>query len=95
VPSGDSTSVDVVGMGQARTRFENTASTFTRQLGLVDDEVDALRSTWTGSASARFGSAMDDWENDFAIVIGELRAMVEAMGGGSAPGPPRPSALER
>jgi WXG100 family type VII secretion target len=82
-------------MAQARTQFENTASTFTRQLGLVGDEVDSLRSTWTGSTSARFGSAVDDWENDFAIVIEELRAVVEAMGGGSAPGPPRPSAPER
>ncbi|MEO6082036.1 MAG: WXG100 family type VII secretion target [Umezawaea sp.] len=95
MPAGDSTSVDVVGMGQARTRFENAASTFTRQLGLVDDEADSLRSTWTGSGSAQFGSAMDDWASDFAVVVEELRAVAEAMGGGSAPGPPRPSALER
>lgn len=88
--AGDSPSAD-----QVRARFENAASTFTHQLGLVDDEVDSLRSTWTGSASVKFGSAMDDWENDFAIVIRELRAMVEVMGGSAAVGPPRPPAPER
>lgn len=92
MPTGDSTSV---GMGQARAQFENAASTFTHQLGLVDDEVDSLRSTWTGGSSTQFGSAVDDWETNLAIVIEELRAMVEAMGGGSAPGPSRPSAPER
>jgi WXG100 family type VII secretion target len=81
VPAGDSTSLGAVDMGQARTQFENTASTFVTQLGQVNDEVDLLRSTWTGSTSAKFGSAMDDWENNFVIVIKELRAMVEAMGG--------------
>lgn len=82
--AGGSTSVDVVGMGQARTQFENSASTFTGQLGQVNSEVNLLRSTWTGSASMKFGSAMDDWENNFVIVIKELQAMVEAMGGSAA-----------
>lgn len=86
MPTGDSTSADVVGMGQARVQFENTVSTFTNQLGRVNNEVDLLRSTWTGSASAKFGSAMDDWENNFVVVIKELQAMVEAMGGSAATG---------
>lgn len=84
MPAGNSTSVDVVGMGQARTQFESAASTFTGQLGQVNSEVNTLRSTWTGSASVKFGSAMDDWENNFVTVIKELQAMVEAMGGSSA-----------
>jgi WXG100 family type VII secretion target len=71
-------------MAQARTQFENAASTFIHQLGQVDDEVTLLRSTWTGSASVQFGSAMDDWENNFVVVIRELQAVVEAMGGSAA-----------
>ena len=69
-------------MGQARAQFENAASTFAGQLGHVNDEIELLKSTWTGGASEEFGSAMADWENNFAIVIEELRAVVEAMGGG-------------
>jgi WXG100 family type VII secretion target len=78
VPAGG-----VIGMGQARTRFEDIASTFTDQLGQVDDEVASLRSTWTGGASVEFDSAIDDWKSSFAVVIGELRAVIEAMGGGA------------
>ena len=84
MPTGGRTSADVVGMGQARTQFENTAATFVEQLGRVDDEVALLRSTWTGGASVEFGSAMDDWAKNFVVVIEELRAVVEAMGGAAA-----------
>lgn len=83
MPAGDSTSVDLVGMGQARIQFENTASAFARQLGQVVDEVTLLHSTWMGGESLEFGSAVDDWENSLSTVIEELRAVVEAMGGGA------------
>ncbi|MCS7475963.1 WXG100 family type VII secretion target [Umezawaea endophytica] len=84
MPAANRTSAVVVGMGQARTQFENTASTFTGHLDQVDDEVALLRSTWTGGTSVKFGSALEDWANDFAVVIQELRAVAEAMGGGTA-----------
>jgi len=81
VPAGDSTSVDVIGVGQARSQFENTASAFAEQLGQVVDEVTLLHSTWMGGESLEFGSAVDDWENSLSTVIEELRAVVAAMGG--------------
>ena len=84
MPAGEGISTDTAGMVQARAHFENTASTFTQQLGQVNGEVNLLRSTWTGAASAKFGQAMDDWENNFVVVIKELQAMVEAMGGTAA-----------
>lgn len=81
--TGD-TSVDVKGMGEARQQFEAAEATCTNQLGQVNSEVNLLRVTWTGSASAKFAAAMDEWENNFVVVIKELQAMVEAMGGTAA-----------
>jgi WXG100 family type VII secretion target len=73
-------SVTTPGMKQAAGHFEAASSSSTAQLQRVHSEQAALRTVWTGDASARFGHAMNDWEQQFGIIVKELNHMIEAMG---------------
>jgi WXG100 family type VII secretion target len=68
------------GMQQAGQAFADTASDFTSRLQSINTEMATLQSTWTGSASTAFNSAMDAWEASFQKVINELLGMLESMG---------------
>lgn len=69
------------GMRAAAAEFGNKTSTFNGYLGSVNQEMAALQASWTGDASIRFNTAMDEWEQNFLKVINELILMTEALGG--------------
>jgi WXG100 family type VII secretion target len=52
-------------------------------LARANNEVLALRSTWTGAASRDFGDAVREWEKHVTTVIDELDQMAAALRTGS------------
>jgi WXG100 family type VII secretion target len=74
-------SVTTPAMQQACSLFETTASTMTQQMQSVNDCQSVLQSSWTGDASLRFNSAMNEWEQEFDVIIKELVKMIGVMGG--------------
>jgi WXG100 family type VII secretion target len=71
-------------MKQACGQFESVSSNASSQLERVNSEMASLQASWTGDASVKFGQAMNDWEQQFGVVIKELNHMIEVMGGGRA-----------
>ncbi|WP_020664876.1 WXG100 family type VII secretion target [Amycolatopsis benzoatilytica] len=45
--------------------------------GEVNSEMAALQASWRGEASARFGQAMNDWEQQFDRILGSLADLVQ------------------
>jgi WXG100 family type VII secretion target len=74
-------SVTTPGMKQACGQFESASSNATSQMQRVNSEMASLQASWTGDASVKFGQAMNDWEQQFGIIIKELNHMIEIMGG--------------
>jgi WXG100 family type VII secretion target len=72
------------GMKQACGQFESASSSATSQLERVNSEMASLQASWTGDASVKFGQAMNDWEQQFGVIIKELNRMIEIMGGSGA-----------
>jgi WXG100 family type VII secretion target len=68
------------GMQSAAQEFSARASEFTGHLQNVNSEMAALQTSWTGTASTNFNTAMDAWETSFQKVITELINMMEVMG---------------
>lgn len=77
-------SVDTAGMTRAVSKLESTSTEATSHLRTVNGQMAALQASWTGEASQRFGQAMNDWENDFLIVIHKLDHMIEVMTGNAS-----------
>ena len=69
------------GMGAARAEFEQKTQLYTQQLSSVNSEMANLQTTWQGTASINFNTAMDSWEQGFQRVITALMSMIESMGG--------------
>jgi uncharacterized protein YukE len=40
-----------------------------------------LQGTWRGAGSPQFANAMNQWEDEFMVVLKELSHMIELMGG--------------
>ncbi|OLR92197.1 WXG100 family type VII secretion target [Actinokineospora bangkokensis] len=74
-------STDTLGMQRAAQQFEAASSESTGHLRSVNETILALQSTWKGDASNNFSRAMNDWENQFQIIINELNNMIQVMGG--------------
>jgi WXG100 family type VII secretion target len=68
------------GMESAARLFSDTAHGFTIELSLVNSNMQALQSSWTGTASSKFNAAMDNWENSFQVIINKLIGLMEVMG---------------
>ncbi|WP_033293731.1 WXG100 family type VII secretion target [Amycolatopsis jejuensis] len=74
----DSVSVDP---HEAAGRFEDAIDSANACLGQVNTEMAALQASWRGEASARFGQAMNDWEQQFDRILGSLTDLLRVTGG--------------
>ncbi|MGW3121597.1 WXG100 family type VII secretion target [Streptomyces sp. NPDC001107] len=74
-----STSVDTSGMriaqGSFQTALDEVNSTYTQ----MQSQIDTLRSSWTGDASATFQGAMSTWLTDFGTVKQQLELMLQKL----------------
>lgn len=73
--------VDTEGMRKAGQLFEGASTEASNQMRQVNQLMLSLQQSWRGEASMKFNKAMNDWENQFSIIIKELNSMIEKMGG--------------
>ncbi|MEC3975223.1 WXG100 family type VII secretion target [Amycolatopsis sp. H20-H5] len=73
-------SVTTPGMQQAAVLFENASSESSGHMKSINENQAQLMATWRGDASVKFGQAMNDWENQFSVIVKELNHMIETMG---------------
>ncbi|HEY2062920.1 MAG TPA: WXG100 family type VII secretion target [Amycolatopsis sp.] len=75
--------------------MQDTAGQFARaiesanaHLRQVNTEMAVLQTSWRGEASVRFGQAMNEWEQQFDVIVGRLEDLMAATAGprsGSGP----------
>lgn len=68
------------GMDRAAQIFSDNANGFTQELQRVNTMMATLQASWTGDASRKFNTAMDNWENSFNAIIQKLINMMDLMG---------------
>ncbi|GAA4826714.1 WXG100 family type VII secretion target [Saccharopolyspora rosea] len=68
------------GMQHAAQVFSDRATEFTQELQRVNTMMATLQSSWTGTASRNFNTAMDNWEKSFQAIINQLLHMMDVMG---------------
>jgi WXG100 family type VII secretion target len=68
------------GMKQASGHFEHAINSANSHLQQINNEMATLQASWRGEASTKFGQAMNDWEQQFDIIIKKLVHMLEVMG---------------
>ncbi|MDT8911452.1 WXG100 family type VII secretion target [Amycolatopsis sp. PS_44_ISF1] len=68
--------------------MQDTAGQFARaiesanaHLRQVNSGMAALQTSWRGEASVRFGQAMNEWEQQFDVIVGRLEDLMAATGG--------------
>jgi WXG100 family type VII secretion target len=67
--------------------MQDTAGQFARaiesanaHLRQVNTEMAVLQTSWRGEASVRFGQAMNEWEQQFDVIVGRLEDLRAATG---------------
>lgn len=68
------------GMKQAGSHFEHAITSANNHLQQINSEMATLQASWRGDASVKFGQAMNDWEQQFDIIIKKLAQMLQVMG---------------
>ncbi len=68
------------GMQSAIQKFQSTTDEFNGYLRQENEMISQLRSTYTGDSASSYGTAMDEWENQFSRVINDLTDMMRIMG---------------
>jgi WXG100 family type VII secretion target len=68
-------------MKRAAARFAYVIEAANSQLRGVNSEMATLQAAWRGEASVRFGQAMNDWEQEFDLILSRLARLLEATGG--------------
>jgi WXG100 family type VII secretion target len=68
--------------------MQDTAGQFARaiesanaHLRQVNTEMAVLQTSWRGEASVRFGQAMNEWEQQFDVIVGRLEDLMAATSG--------------
>jgi WXG100 family type VII secretion target len=69
------------GMQQAARHLADTQGVARNGVTTVSDSLSALRSTWTGDASAAFDSSMRSWMDDCQFIVKKLGEMIDVMDG--------------
>ncbi|WP_326957817.1 WXG100 family type VII secretion target [Amycolatopsis sp. NBC_01286] len=68
-------------MKGAAVRFASAIEAANSQLRDVNSEMATLQAAWRGEAAVRFGQAMNDWEQEFDVILTRLAWLLEATGG--------------
>ncbi|WP_410620537.1 WXG100 family type VII secretion target [Amycolatopsis sp. cmx-8-4] len=65
----------------AAVRFASAIEAANSRLRDVNSEMATLQAAWRGEAAVRFGQAMNDWEQEFDVILTRLAWLLEATGG--------------
>ncbi|MEW2501720.1 WXG100 family type VII secretion target [Amycolatopsis sp. NPDC047767] len=69
------------GMRGAAGEFARAIDSANAHLRRVNSEMAALQASWRGDASVRFGQAMNDWEQQYDLILGRLADLLAVTGG--------------
>ncbi|MBE1500971.1 WXG100 family type VII secretion target [Amycolatopsis lexingtonensis] len=72
-------------MRRAAARFAHTIEAARSRLRDVNSEMATVQASWRGESAVRFGQAMNDWEQEFDVILSRLARLLETTGGGPVP----------
>ena len=68
-------------MKQAAGSFAEAIESANARLRGVNSEMAMLQASWRGDAAVRFGQAMNDWEQEYDVILSRLSRLLEVTGG--------------
>ncbi|WP_239154412.1 WXG100 family type VII secretion target [Amycolatopsis sp. FDAARGOS 1241] len=69
------------GMRDVAGEFARAIDSANAHLRQVNNEMAALQASWRGDASVRFGQAMNEWEQQYDLILGRLADLLAVTGG--------------
>ncbi|WP_328604237.1 WXG100 family type VII secretion target [Amycolatopsis sp. NBC_00345] len=67
-------------------QFARAIESANAHLRQVNTEMAVLQTSWRGEASVRFGQAMNEWEQQFDVIVRRLEDLMAATGGARSGG---------